>query len=299
MSSYHKPVLLEESLEALKISPGKTYVDLTYGGGGHSAGILERLDGGRLIAIDQDSDALANKLNDKRLTMIKGNFRFLKNYLRYYDAWPCDGILADLGISSWQIDNPRRGFSIRYDGPLDFRMNRNQQLTGEYVLNVYSVEELARMFRDYGEIRGAGKLAGAIGTYREKQPLKNINQLARLAGKLSPERLRSKYLAKVFQAVRIEVNQEMDALKTMLNQTASALKPGGRLVVIAYHSLEDRMVKNMVRAGNVHGKLEKDFYGNVKAPFKKVNNKVITPSEEEVSKNPRARSARLRIAERL
>ncbi len=296
---YHRPVLLKESVEGLNIQPGKTYVDLTFGGGGHSKKILEMMDGGTLIAFDQDVDAHRNAIEDERLILVQGNFRYLKNYLKYYSAWPCDGILADLGISSHQIDDPERGLSVRFEGPLDFRMNKSRELTGEDVLNEYDEDQLKVMLKEYGEVKNAGALAKGILKARSEQRLSSTGQFKKVVEKYAPPRAEQKYLARVFQAVRIEVNREMEALEEMLMAAVEALKPGGRLVVISYHSLEDRMVKNLIRSGNTGGRIEKDFFGNVQKPLLAVNRKVIIPSAEEVEENPRARSAKLRIAQKI
>ncbi|MCF8331829.1 MAG: 16S rRNA (cytosine(1402)-N(4))-methyltransferase RsmH [Bacteroidales bacterium] len=295
---YHKPVLVEESVEGLNISPDKIYVDVTFGGGGHAKKILERLEGGRLIAFDQDEEALANRHMDERLIMVKGNFRYLKNYLKYYGAYPCDGIIADLGISSHQIDDPGRGFSTRFDGPLDFRMNTSQEYTAGELLNTIDMRSLVMVLSSYGEIQNAKSLARGIVEARKKERFKTIGQFKELLEKYAPQKNRLKYFARVFQAIRIEVNQEIYALEDFLLAIPDALKPGGRLSVISYHSLEDRLVKNFIKAGNLTGDIQKDFYGNVHKPLHAVNRKVITPSEEEVNKNPRARSAKLRIAQK-
>jgi 16S rRNA (cytosine1402-N4)-methyltransferase len=295
---YHKPVLLDESVEGLDVRPGGVYVDVTFGGGGHSRKILEMLDGGKLIAFDQDADAGRNLIDDDRLVLVKANFRYLKNFLKYYNAYPCDGILADLGISSHQIDDPARGFSTRYDGPLDFRMNVSQKFSGEDMVNDYDAEKMAKVFRDYGEVKNAWPLAKGIVKAREEERLTTIARFREVVEGFAPKKAEHKYLAKVFQAVRIEVNQEMQALEDMLMAAAEVLKPGGRLSVISYHSLEDRLVKNLIKAGNLQGKLQKDFYGNVLKPLEAVNRKLIVPSEEEIKENPRARSAKLRIAEK-
>lgn len=296
---YHKPVMLNESVEGLNIQPGKTYVDATFGGGGHAQKILEKLDGGRLIAFDQDEDARDNTFDDERLIFVKGNFRYLRNYLKYYQAFPCDGILADLGISSHQIDNPGRGFSTRYDGPLDFRMNTSQSFTGEDLVNDYDFDDLVYALKNYGEIKNAKALAKGIIKARQNERLNSIEQLKKHVEKYAQRNMEYKYLARVFQAIRIEVNQEMQALEQLLRDVPEALKPGGRLVVISYHSLEDRMVKNMIKTGNLEGNLDKDFYGNVRKPLEAINRKPITPSEEETENNPRARSAKLRIAQKV
>ena len=296
---YHNPVMLNESVEGLNIQPGKTYVDATFGGGGHAQKILEKLEGGRLIAFDQDEDARDNTFDDERLIFVKGNFRYLRNYLKYYQAFPCDGILADLGISSHQIDNPERGFSTRYDGPLDFRMNTSQSFTGEDLVNDYDFDDLVYALKNYGEIRNAKALAKGIINARQNERLNSIEQFKKHVEKYAQRNMEYKYLARVFQVIRIEVNQEMQALEQLLRDVPEALKPGGRLVVISYHSLEDRMVKNMIKTGNLEGNLDKDFYGNVRKPLEAINRKPITPSEEETEKNPRARSAKLRIAQKV
>lgn len=296
--SYHIPVLLNESIEGLKVQPNGTYVDLTFGGGGHSGGILEKLDGGRLFAFDQDIDALQNKIDDGRLILVHGNFRFLKNYLKYYGAEEVDGILADLGVSSYHFDESERGFSYRTEGPLDMRMNQEGKLSAEQVLNDYSVEELKKIFVEYGEISNSNKLVAIIDQARRQKPIKTIQEFIAVIHSCIPMHQESKYLSKVFQALRIEVNQEITSLRHMLEQTVDVLKPGGRLVVITYHSLEDRLVKNFTKTGNFEGLQEKDFYGHVSAPFHPVNRKVIVPGEKEISMNPRSRSAKLRISER-
>ncbi|MFO8086470.1 MAG: 16S rRNA (cytosine(1402)-N(4))-methyltransferase RsmH [Bacteroidales bacterium] len=296
---YHRPVLLEESVSGLNIQPGKTYVDVTFGGGGHSKKILDMLAGGRLIAFDQDEQALANRIDDERLILVKGNFKYLKNYLKYYQAYPCDGILADLGISSHQIDRAERGFSTRFDGPLDFRMNREHDFSGKQLLNEYSDDQLKRVFFHYGEIKNATALARMIVKYRKQKQLETIGQLKSILEPFAPRGVEYKYFAKVFQAIRIEVNQEMEALEQFLAAVPDALKPGGRLSVIAYHSLEDRAVKNFIKAGNLQGQLQKDFYGNVQRPLEPLYRKVIKPTEKEIAENPRARSAKLRIAQKV
>lgn len=296
--SYHIPVLLNESIEGLKVQPNGTYVDLTFGGGGHSGGILEKLDGGRLFAFDQDIDALQNKIDDGRLILVHGNFRFLKNYLKYYGAEEVDGILADLGVSSYHFDESERGFSYRSEGPLDMRMNQEGKLSAELVLNDYSAEELKKIFVEYGEISNSNKLVAIIDQARRQKPIKTIQEFIAVIHSCIPMHQESKYLSKVFQALRIEVNQEITSLRHMLEQTVDVLKPGGRLVVITYHSLEDRLVKNFTKTGNFEGLQEKDFYGHVSAPFHPVNRKVIVPGEKEISMNPRSRSAKLRISER-
>jgi len=298
MSNYHRPVLLHESLEGLAINPNGTYVDVTFGGGGHSRAILEQLgEKGKLIAFDQDEDAEANIISDPRFILIRQNFRFLKNFLRLHNAIPVDGILADLGISSHQIDEPQRGFSTRFDGPLDMRMNRSATTSAEEVINTYDEHQLRKMFREFGDVDNASRLANIIVTGREEHSIRSIAELKELIAPCTPKGKEFQYLAKVFQALRIEINNEMDALKELLQQAAEVLKPEGRIVVIAYHSLEDRLVKNFFRTGNFEGENEKDFFGNLIRPLEPVNRKPIVPGEEELKENNRARSAKLRIAQ--
>jgi 16S rRNA (cytosine1402-N4)-methyltransferase len=299
MSTYHKPVLLHESLEGLALQPDGTYVDVTFGGGGHSRAILAQLgEKGKLIAFDQDEDAVANAIKDPRFILVRQNFRFLKNFLRLHNAIPVNGILADLGVSSHQIDEPGRGFSTRYDGPLDMRMNRSAKLTAEEVINTYDDRRLRNIFREYGDVENAGKLAHVIVDEREKGSIRSIDQLKEAIASCMPRGKEFQYLAKVFQALRIEINGEMEALREMLKQAAEVLAPGGRFVVISYHSLEDRLVKNFFRTGNFEGEPEKDFYGNLQRPLEPVNRKPIVPGDEELEENNRARSAKLRIAEK-
>jgi 16S rRNA (cytosine1402-N4)-methyltransferase len=299
MSTYHNPVLLHESLEGLAIRPDGTYVDVTFGGGGHSRAILAQLgEKGRLIGFDQDEDAVANAIDDPRFILVKQNFRFLKNFLRLHNAIPVDGILADLGISSHQIDEPGRGFSTRFDGPLDMRMNRSATMDAEEVLNTYDERQLRNIFREFGDIDNAGKLAKTILAAREEHSIRSIAELKEAITACVPRGREFQYLAKVFQALRIEINGEIEALKQLLLQSVEVLKPEGRFVVIAYHSLEDRLVKNFFRTGNLEGETEKDFYGNLVRPLEPVNRKPITPGEKELEENNRARSAKLRIAER-
>ncbi|HNX43614.1 MAG TPA: 16S rRNA (cytosine(1402)-N(4))-methyltransferase RsmH [Bacteroidales bacterium] len=293
---YHLPVMLSESIEGLAIKPGGIYADLTFGGGGHSRAILSKLnDQGRLIAFDQDEDALNNAIDDERFLLINQNFRYFRNFLRMHKALPLDGILADLGVSSHQIDTPERGFATRFDGPLDLRMDRNAPFTAEQLLNSYPEEKLKSVFAEYGEIANARQLAYVI---TQSRPLATIAEFKKAIASCIPRKTENKYLAMVFQALRIEVNDEMGVLKAMLKQTAEALKPGGRLVVIAYHSLEDRLVKNYIRTGNFEGVPEKDFYGNLQSPFLAITRKPLTPGAGELESNPRSRSAKLRIAER-
>ncbi len=297
--AYHRPVLLNECIEGLNIKPKGIYVDLTFGGGGHSRLLLEKLDKkGRLFAFDQDPDAEQNIIKDKRLTFIPANFRFMQNFLRYYEISQVDGILADLGISSHQIDEAGRGFTFRNESELDMRMNPSSQKSAFDVLNHYDASELHRVFRTYGEIQGTGKLVQAIIEARNQEKIRTSVQLESILAGIIPRQQRSKFLAKLYQAIRIEVNDEMGALEEMLPQTGERIATGGRLVVITYHSLEDRMVKNFMRTGNTEGNLEKDFYGNTLSPWIQVNRRVITPAEDEIQDNPRSRSAKLRIAER-
>ncbi len=296
---YHNPVMLHETIQGLAIKPGGNYVDATYGGGGHSAAILPELDHGRLIAFDQDSDAMANKINDERLILINHNFRYLKNFLKYHDALPVDGILADLGVSSHQFDVAERGFSLRFPGRLDLRMNRKQGKTAQNVLNEYSLDDLTKVFREYGEINNARAISVAIVKARETKPLVQFEDLQAVLLHYAPVAKEIKFFAKILQALRIEINEELDALKEFLIQAAEALKPGGRLVVLSYHSLEDRLVKNFIRSGNFEGTVEQDFYGNVKTAFTAINKKPLVPQEKELEQNSRSRSAKLRIAEKL
>ncbi len=297
--TYHQPVLLRESITGLGIQPGGTYVDATFGGGGHSREILKKLENGRLLAFDQDEDALNNVIDDEHLILINHNFRYLKNFLMYHQAWPVDGILADLGVSSHQFDEPERGFSIRYDGPLDLRMNRRQKLDARQVLNEYSEDKLIQIFRQYGELSNAGAIVRALIRSRTEKKLTSFDDLRNALQHLEPKGKENKFYAKLMQALRIEINQELEALKDFLIQSAGALRPGGRLVVIAYHSLEDRLVKNFIKTGNFEGRVEKDFYGNVKRIFDVVNKKPIVPGQAEIEENSRARSAKLRIAEKI
>lgn len=298
--AYHVPVLLTESIEGLNISPNGIYVDLTFGGGGHSRAILEKLGRkGRLFAFDQDEEAQQNTIDDKRFMLIRSNFRYFRNFLRYHGMEQVNGILADLGVSSHHLDSPERGFSFRFEGALDMRMNRNAKLTAQKVVNDYPVEELTKILKLYGEVQGAGKMASVIAKARENQKIETADQLLAILKPLVPFKTQNKVLAQVFQAIRIEVNREMENLKVMLESSSKSLVPGGRLVVISYHSLEDRMVKNFLRYGNVEGTDNKDLMGNRPTPFEQVNKKVITPTEEECKANNRARSAKLRIGKRL
>jgi 16S rRNA (cytosine1402-N4)-methyltransferase len=296
---YHNPVLLKECIEGLKIDPAGIYVDVTFGGGGHSREILKHLTTGKLYAFDQDADAEGNVMDDERFVLVKQNFRYMKNYLRMYGALPVDGILADLGISSHQIDVPERGFSTRFEGPLDMRMNQAQGTTAADVLNNYEEDKLRRILGEYGEVENAGRLSRAIAAARLEKPLETIEELKKLLAGFARRGKENQYYAQVFQALRIEVNNELGVLKEMLMQTPEVLKEGGRLVVISYHSLEDRLVKNFMRSGKFEGEAEKDLYGNLLTPLRPVNRKPVLPSEEEIKSNSRARSAKLRIAEKV
>lgn len=293
--------MLDECLEGLNIKKDGTYVDLTFGGGGHSRAILQQLgENGKLYGFDQDLDALRNAqavFDDNRLVFIRSNFRYLKNWMTYYGTQP-DGILADLGVSSHHLDTQERGFSFRSDAPLDMRMNQKGHLTADKVVNEYSEEQLTSILRLYGEVKDAKRIAHAIVTRRGEQPLHTTSALAELAGNLLPRDREKKELAKVFQALRIEVNGEMKVLEEMLKAAIEVLKPGGRLAVMTYHSLEDRMVKNIIKSGNIEGKVEQDIFGRTNAPLRQIGKGVTTPSERELTENPRSRSAKLRIAER-
>ena len=297
---YHQPVMLRECITSLAIKPEGVYVDLTFGGGGHSAAILAQLTTGKLYAFDQDPDARANAvaLQDERLTFIPANFRYFSKYLRMYQVTAVDGILADLGVSSYQIDAPERGFSTRFEARLDMRMDRKSKITAADILNNFSQEELMVMFSNYAEIRNARTLAGAIVAARNTGPLTTSAQLKSLVLPLARRGKENQYLARVYQALRIEVNDELAALREMLAQTATTLAPGGRLVVMSYHSLEDRLVKYYMNTGNFDGKQEKDFYGNLLRPLTPVTRKPVTAAQEELARNNRARSAKLRVAEK-
>ncbi|MDP3558172.1 MAG: 16S rRNA (cytosine(1402)-N(4))-methyltransferase RsmH [Bacteroidota bacterium] len=297
-NAYHNPVLLQACIDNLNIKPDGVYVDLTFGGGGHSAHILKQLnEKGKLFAFDQDEDAKKNSINDSRFTLIPHNFRHLKNYLRLYGINQVDGILGDLGVSSHQFDEAARGFSIRFDSELDMRMNQQNALTAKKIVNEYSDKQLIHIFKTYGEIHNSGRLAFVICAAREEKEIATTNELKAAISSCTPKFEEHKYLAKVFQALRIEVNQELEALKECLTQCVEILKSEGRLVVISYHSLEDRLVKNIIRAGNVEGIEEKDvIFGTSKKIFKNLTSKPILPSEEEIKNNTRARSAKLRVA---
>jgi 16S rRNA (cytosine1402-N4)-methyltransferase len=296
---YHIPVMLQECIDALSINPDGIYVDVTFGGGGHSRAIFEKLSSkGRLIAFDQDPDAKNNAWDAPNFDLIPANFAFLSNHLRLLGIKEVDGLLADLGVSSHQFDEDARGFSIRSDAKLDMRMNQQSELSAEVVVNTYDEKELLRIFRAYGEIKNAYRLAQSIITERRNGKIKTTHDLIQIAVKCAPKHKENRYLAQVFQAIRIEVNDEMDALEKLLEQSAEVLKPKGRLVVMSYHSLEDRLVKNYTKRGSLTGEIEKDFFGNVLKPFTEVVRHPIVPSDEEIERNSRARSAKLRIAER-
>lgn len=297
MSTYHRPVLLHESLEALGIVPDGIYVDVTFGGGGHSKEILKRLGPeGRLIAFDQDADAAKNAPNDKRFTLVRKNFRGLENSLREMNVSAVDGILADLGVSSHQFDTAERGFSIRLNGPLDMRMNQQSELTAADVLNSYSEDELKSIFKLYGEVENAGRLVKRISEARKTKSIETVEDLRAIIGPLLKKGKENQSMAKVFQALRIEVNGEIEVLKEMLLQAARMLKEGRKLVVISYHSLEDRLVKNFFRSGSFEGKQEKDFYGNLIRPLEPGESKPVVPGDEEIEQNSRARSAKMRVS---
>lgn len=305
--SYHIPVLLNESIEGLNLQKGGIYVDVTMGGGGHTLEILNRMDkDATLFSFDQDLDAYQNMLQshshdiakDERFVFVRSNFRYLKNWMRYHGVEQIDGLLADLGVSSHHFDDENRGFSFRFDSPLDMRMNKSATQTAADVVNNYSEEALADVFYLYGELKNARRIASLLVKQRAQTEIKTTQQLITVLEPLFKREREKKDLAKLFQALRIEVNGEMQALKEMLNSATQLLKKGGRLSIITYHSLEDRIVKNIMKAGNVEGKVEQDFYGRIHTPFKLINNKVIVPSEEEQEQNPRSRSAKLRIAEK-
>ena len=298
--TYHVPVLLNESIDGLDIKPDGIYVDVTFGGGGHSKEILRRLgEKGHLYSFDQDPDAEKNIVNDKRFTFVRSNFRYLKNWMRYYGVDHIDGLLADLGVSSHHFDDETRGFSFRFDAPLDMRMNKRAGTTAAEMLNSYDEEQLADIFYIYGELKNARKIASTIAKARNEKKIETTGDLMNITEKLFQREREKKEMAKMFQALRIEVNHEMDALKEMLNGAKDMLCEGGRLSVITYHSLEDRIVKNMMKAGNVEGKINQDFFGRIETPFRQINNKVIVPNDEEQQQNPRSRSAKLRVAEKI
>ena len=298
--TYHVPVLLGESIDGLNIKAGGIYVDVTFGGGGHSREIVSRLTGGaHLYSFDQDADAELNIINDDRFTFVRSNFRYIKNWMRYHGVEKIDGLLADLGVSSHHFDDETRGFSFRFDAPLDMRMNKRAGATAADIVNTYDEQRLADIFYLYGELKNARRIAAALVKARGEQKIETTNQFMKAVEKLFKQEREKKEMAKLFQALRIEVNHEMDALRDMLHGAIDLLAPGGRLSVITYHSLEDRMVKNIMKTGNIEGKMKQDFFGRIETPFRLVNNKVIVPSDEEQERNPRSRSAKLRIAERV
>ncbi|HEV7351218.1 16S rRNA (cytosine(1402)-N(4))-methyltransferase RsmH [Telluribacter sp.] len=301
-NSYHDPVMLQECLKGLNITPEGTYMDVTFGGGGHSKAILEQLTTGRLLAFDQDADAAANAAalrENPRFMFIPANFRHLRRYLRLYKAEPVDGILADLGVSSHQFDTPERGFSTRFEAELDMRMNQQGDKTARQILNDYTVADLQRVLGRYGEVQNARTAAEAIFAARHNTPIETVNDLKGILQRYAPRHRENKYFAQVFQALRIEVNDEMAVLEEFLEQVPEVLKPGGRLVVMSYHSLEDRLVKNFINKGKFEGEVEKDFFGNEIKPLHGVTRKPLEATAEEVARNPRARSAKLRIAEKI
>lgn len=295
---YHNPVLLHESVEGLQINPNGVYVDATFGGGGHSKAILEHLAHGKLYGFDQDHDAQVNSIPDSRFTFIPQNFKYLKNFLLLYGEKQVDGILADLGVSSYQFDSPSKGFSTRFDGILDMRMDRHNPNDAAHIVNTYTEAELKSIFSRYGELQQSGRMAAAIVETRSIKPIQTTTDLKNTVQRFLPFGKENKTLAQLFQALRIEVNQEIQNLEAFLTQCVAVLKPGGRLVVISYHSLEDRLVKNFIKAGNATGEIEKDFFGNNLSPFKSISRKAIVPDEAEIAVNNRARSAKLRIAEK-
>ena len=295
---YHNPVMLDECIKGMNIDPEGVYADVTFGGGGHSRAILERLTTGHLYAFDQDEDAVANAIDDARFTFIPQNFKYFKNFIQLYHGGKIDGVIADLGVSSHQFDTPEKGFSTRFDGALDMRMSQSNPLDAATVVNTYDQEALARILSLYGEVQQAHMVASDIVMARDNEPIETTAQLKAAVANRLPRGRENKVLAQIFQALRIEVNQELDALTAFLSQCPDVLKSGGRLVVMSYHSLEDRIVKNFTKTGNAEGKEEKDFFGNLLTPYKIITRKPITPSEEEIERNSRARSAKLRIAER-
>ena len=298
--TYHTPVMLREAVDGMNVSDRAVCVDLTFGGGGHSREILSRLGpDGRLFAFDRDEEARRNLPDDPRLTFVWSDFRYLLNFMRYYKVEGVDAVLADLGVSSHHFDDPSRGFSFRFNGPLDMRMNRHAELTAAYVVNTYAETALADIFRLYGELKNGRQIAAAIVRARADRPITTIDELTGVLSPLMAREHAKKDMARAFQALRMEVNGELDALREMLAAAVNVLRPGGRLVVITYHSLEDRLVKNVIRTGNAEGRVEKDFFGRLKAPLRAVMNKPLTPNDDEVAANPRSRSAKLRVAERL
>lgn len=295
---YHVPVLLNESIEGLNINPKGIYIDATFGGGGHSTAILKKLDGGHLFGFDQDADAKQNALQSEQFTFVYHNFAYVKNFMQFFEVGQVDGILADLGVSSHHFDEAERGFSFRFDGPLDMRMDRSVKKSATNVVNEYDEQQLTDVFKNYGEIANARRLAQEILSRRSIAPIRTTEELKQIGQRFCNPQTESKYLSQIFQALRIEVNNEMQALKDFLQGGLEILKPKGRFVVITYHSLEDRLVKNFFKTGNIEGKMEQDFYGNVRTPFTAISKKVIVPSDEEIKENNRARSAKLRIVEK-
>lgn len=299
MAAFHKPVLLKEAIKGLNIKEDGIYVDATYGGGGHAREILAKLNKkGKLYVFDQDEFSIQNKINDDRLIMIHQNFEYMSNFLRYNHQFKIDGLMADLGVSSFQIDNAERGFSFMKDAKLDMRMDINSSLSAYQIVNNYDLKKLAFIFREYGELKNAKIIARLIVDNREKKTIKTTIELVRLVQHLSPKRVLNKFLARLFQAIRIEVNREFVVLENLLKQTLNFLSVGGRIVIISYHSLEDRMVKNFLKTGNIRGEEKKDFYGNSSRPFNRITKKPTQPTKKEIQNNPRARSAKMRIAEK-
>ena len=296
---FHIPVMLEESINGLNINPLGVYVDVTYGGGGHSNQILSRINGGHLYSFDQDQMAISNKINNDSLTLINMNFKYLSQVLKSYGVDKIDGLIADLGVSSFQFDNPERGFSTRFNSKIDMRMNTDNPINAVNILNNYEKKDLERIFKIYGDLRNSKNISEKICDYRIENSIKYVNQLKEILKNTYEQRKENKFLAKLFQAIRIEVNDEINSLKQMLKQSINLIKTGGRLVVISYHSLEDRLVKNIIKNGKFDGEVDKDFYGNPLPSFKKINRKPITPSNKEIFNNSRSRSAKLRIAERI
>ena len=295
---YHIPAMLQECIDGLQISPSGTYVDVTFGGGGHSRGIIEQLgEGGRLFSFDQDLDAYANRIEDPRFTFVHSNFRYLTNFMRFHKVDKVDGILGDLGVSFHHFDEAERGFSFRADAPLDMRMNRSARVNAAQVVNTYTEEQLLRIMADYGDMRRPMPIVRAILKARDNRPVMTTGQLLDVIRPLINPKQEKKELAQIFQALRIEVNGEMDALKRFLESTLEVLRPGGRLVVLTYHSLEDRMVKNFIKTGNTEGIVDKDFFGKVNTPWRQITKGAVAPSQEEIDRNPRSRSAKLRVAE--
>ena len=297
--SFHLPVLLDSTIDGLNIKPNGIYVDLTYGGGGHSKAILSKLKNGKLFAFDQDADTLSNKIDDNRLTFINQNFKYVKKFLKLYGVEKVDGVLGDLGVSSYHFDKSSRGFSTRFDGDLDMRMNQSQSHTAKNVVNDYGIKDLTLLFKKYGELKNASAISNSIDVFRSKKSISTTNDLKEAVKKNLPNHKSNKVLAKIFQAIRIEVNQELKALEEMLLQLIDIVKSGGRMIIISYHSLEDRIVKNFIKKGKIYGDIEKDIYGNYELPFIAINNKPITPQKDELKINSRSRSAKLRIAERI